>query len=88
MRSASFKEVFSSVDSFLFPIINAHGVLKTPLGKSFGLEPGITTEFSGTSPLISIGSCPVTSIIGVEAVIVTFAPITAPFFYSNSLNNN
>ena len=60
-------------------MINAHGVLKTPLGKSFGLEPGITTEFSGTSPLISIGSCPVTSIIGVEAVIVTFAPITAPF---------
>ena len=62
VRSASFKEVFSSVDSFLVPMINAHGVLKTPLGKSFGLEPGITTEFSGTSPLISIGSCPVTSI--------------------------
>ena len=54
-------------------------MLKTPLGNSFGLVPGITTEFSSTTPLNSIGSSPVTSIIGVDAVRVTFAPITAPF---------
>ena len=40
----------------------------------------MTTEFSSTTPLTSTGSLPVTSIIGVEAVRVTFAPITAPFF--------
>ena len=39
----------------------------------------MTTEFSGTTPLYSIGSSPDTSIIGVEDVIVTLAPITAPF---------
>ena len=54
-------------------------MLKVPLGKFLGLVPGITTEFSGTSPLISKGLSLVTSIIGVEAVIVTFAPRTAPF---------
>ena len=51
-----------------------------PLGNSFGLVPGITTEFSSTTPLTSTGSLSVTSIIGVEAVRVTLAPITAPFF--------
>ena len=67
------------VDSFLLPIINAHIVLNSPLGNVFGLVPGITTEFSGIIPFYSFGSGPVTSIIGVLAVIVTFAPITAPF---------
>ena len=33
----------------------------------------------GTTPLYSFGVSPVTSIIGVEAVNVTFAPMTAPF---------
>ena len=33
----------------------------------------------GTTPLYSFAVSPVTSIIGVEAVSVTFAPITAPF---------
>ena len=59
------------MDSFLFPITKAHGVLNVPLGNSFGLVPGITTEFSSTTPLTSTGSLPVTSIIGVEAVRVT-----------------
>ena len=68
------------MDSFLFPITNAQGVLNIPLGNSFGLVPGITTEFSSTIPFTSTGSFPVTSIIGVEEVSVTFAPITAPFF--------
>jgi hypothetical protein len=40
--------------------------------------PGTTTEFGGTTPLVSTGSDPVTSMIGVEAVIVVFAPRTAP----------
>ena len=53
--------------------------MNSPLGNDLGRVPGITTEFSGTIPLYSFGSSPVTSIIGVVAVIVTFAPMTAPF---------
>ncbi len=41
--------------------------------------PGITTEFSGTNPLYSIGSGLLTSIILVLFVITVFAPSTAPF---------
>ena len=64
-----------------------HMVLICSTGNSFGLVPGITTEFSGISPLISIGEVPVTSIIGVDAVKVTFAPITAPFFSTYTFYN-
>ena len=34
-RKASFKEVFKSVDSFLFPMINAQGTWKSPAGNDF-----------------------------------------------------
>ena len=63
--------------SFLFPIIKAQGTEYSPEGKSFFIDPGITTDLDGISPLYSIGFLPLTSIIFVEAVRTTLAPRTA-----------
>ena len=60
-------------------MINAQGTLNVPALKFFGIVPGITTDFSGTYPLISTGLTPVTSIIFVDPVKTTLAPNTASF---------
>ena len=76
-RSASFNEVFLSVDAFRCPIINAQGMPKLPAGNVLLVVPGITTDFGGIYPLYSLGWSPLTSIIFVLPVMVTLAPITA-----------
>ena len=76
MRRASLRDVFLSVLAFLFPIINAHGTPYTPALNSLLYVPGITTDLDGISPLCSIGLLELTSIIFVDEVITTFAPVS------------
>src|ERR1700760_2499639 len=59
-------------------MINAHERLYVPAGNSFGRVPGTTTARGGTEPRCSTGSLPVTSMIGTDAVRVTFGASTAP----------
>src|ERR1700760_2984946 len=58
-------------------MINAHERLYVPAGNSFGRVPGTTTARGGTEPRYSTGSLPVTSMIGTDAVSVTFGASTA-----------
>src|SRR3990172_9529179 len=58
--------------------MRAHWSSTLPAGNSLGRAPGMTTEFAGPLPRCSTGSAPVTSMIGVDAVMVVFAPSTAP----------
>jgi hypothetical protein len=58
-------------------MISAHGTPYSPAGYCFLRVPGMTTARSGTSPRYSLGSAPVTSMIGTVDVSTTFAPSTA-----------
>ena len=50
-RSASFSDVFLSVDSLRRPMIRAHETLYSPAGNCLRYDPGTTTERAGTYPL-------------------------------------
>ena len=47
-RRASFKEVLRSVLDFLFPMIKAQLILYSPAGNFLVMDPGTTTDLSGT----------------------------------------